>query len=83
MEAIITMHIEFEWDPNKAKKNIKKHRVSFNEAATVFGDPLSMTFFDPDHSVDEERYITVGLSQRGILLVVAHTERGDSIRIIC
>lgn len=81
-EAIITMHIEFEWDPNKAKKNIKKHRVSFNEAATVFGDPLSMTFFDPDHSIDENRYITIGLSHLGRLLVVAHTDRDDRIRII-
>jgi len=76
------MHIEFEWDPNKAKKNIKKHRVSFNEAATVFGDPLSMTFFDPDHSIDENRYITIGLSHLGRLLVVAHTDRDDRIRII-
>jgi uncharacterized DUF497 family protein len=76
------MSIEFEWDPDKAAKNIKKHQVSFNEAATVFGDPLSMTFFDPDHSVDEDRYITVGLSRLGNLLIVAHTDRGDRIRII-
>jgi uncharacterized DUF497 family protein len=76
------MGIEFEWDPDKAAKNIKKHQVSFNEAATVFGDPLSMTFFDPDHSIDEDRYITVGLSHLGSLLIVAHADRGDSIRII-
>ena len=76
------MGIEFEWDSDKAAKNIKKHQVSFNEAATVFGDSLSMTFFDPDHSIDEDRYITVGLSQLGNLLIVAHTDRGDRIRII-
>jgi uncharacterized DUF497 family protein len=76
------MGIEFEWDPNKAEKNIKKHQVSFNEAATVFGDPLSMTFYDPDHSIDEDRYITVGLSRLGELLVVSHADRGDRIRII-
>ena len=81
-EATTTMSIEFEWDPDKAAKNIKKHQVAFNEAATVFGDPLSMTFFDPDHSIDEDRYITVGLSHLGNLLVVAHTDRGDRIRII-
>lgn len=74
------MGIEFEWDPNKAEKNIKK--VSFNEAATVFGDPLSMTFYDPDHSIDEDRYITVGLSRPGKLLVVSHADRGERIRII-
>ena len=73
------MHIEFEWDPDKATKNTKKHQVSFNEAATVFGDPLSMTFFDPDHSIDENRYITVGLSHVGILLFVAHIDRNDRI----
>jgi uncharacterized DUF497 family protein len=76
------MHIEFEWDPDKAKKNIEKHRVSFNEAATVFGDPLSMTFYDPDHSIDENRFITVGLSRFGKLLIVSHTDRDDRIRII-
>jgi len=76
------MHIEFEWDPEKATKNIKKHQVSFNEAATVFGDPLSMTFFDPDHSIDENRYITIGLSYLGRLLIVAHTDRDDHMRII-
>lgn len=76
------MGIEFEWDPDKAKKNIEKHQVSFNEAATVFGDPLSMTFYDPDHSIDENRFITVGLSRPGKLLIVSHTDRGDRIRII-
>lgn len=76
------MGIEFEWDPEKAKRNLKKHQVSFNEAATVFGDHLSMTFCDPDHSVDENRYITVGSSRLGKLLIVAHTDRDNRIRII-
>ena len=76
------MGIEFEWDPNKAARNLQKHGVSFEEAATVFRDDLSITATDPDHSVEEERYITVGLSGHNRLLIVAHTERGDSVRII-
>ena len=76
------MRIEFEWDSDKGNKNIKKHRVSFNEAATIFGDPLSMTFYDPDHSIDENRYITIGLSYLGKLLIVSHTDRVERIRII-
>jgi len=71
------------WDPHKARTNIKKHGVSFPEAATVFYDPLSATGLDPDHSSNEYRYITFGVSERGNLLVVAHTDRGESIRIIC
>ena len=74
--------MEFEWDPNKAASNVTKHKVSFREAATVFRDPLSMTFDDPDHSDDEERFITIGRSTGGRLLIVAHTDRGDRIRII-
>ena len=74
--------MRFEWDPEKARLNLKKHGVSFNEATTVFYDPLSATFDDPDHSEDEERLITVGVSSRGRLIVVAHTERGNVIRII-
>jgi uncharacterized DUF497 family protein len=74
--------IEFEWDPEKAEKNVNKHQVAFSEAATVFGDPLSMTFADPDHSIGEERFITVGLSRLGNLLIVSHADRGDRIRII-
>ena len=81
-EANIPMLLKFEWDPEKAEQNLDKHRVSFPEAATVFGDPLSMTFYDPDHSLDEERYITIGHSDSGQLLMVAHTDRDDSIRII-
>jgi len=72
----------FEWDPDKAARNLAKHRVSFQEAATVFADPLSMTYDDPDHSVVEQRYITVGVSGRGRVLIVAHTDRGQNVRII-
>ena len=74
--------IQFEWNPEKAKQNHKKHRVYFEEAATVFYDPLSATFDDPDHSISELRLITVGFSSRGRLLVVSHTEREKNIRII-
>ena len=75
-------HMEFEWDPNKAAGNLRKHGVSFAEAATVFGDVLSITVFDPHRTADEDRYITVGMSSRLRLLIVAHSERGDRIRIV-
>jgi uncharacterized protein len=74
--------MEFEWNPNKAELNLEKHGVSFQEAATVFNDPLSVTFPDPDHSIGENRYVIIGISQFGQLLVVAHTDRGDKVRII-
>ena len=74
--------MQFEWDREKAKKNDKKHKVSFDEAVTVFYDPLSATFDDPDHSLSEQRFITVGYSTQGSLLVVAHTEKGKAVRII-
>ena len=74
--------MRFEWDPEKAKLSFKKHGVSFEEALTVFYDPLSATFDDPDHSVGEYRDITIGLSSHDRLLVVAHTEREDSLHII-
>ena len=74
--------MRFEWDPGKAAENLAEHGVSFEEAATVFRDALSATGSDPDHSVDEERFITFGLSTAGRLLVVAHTDRDDTIRII-
>ncbi len=74
--------VQFEWDPKKAKRNLKKHGVSFEEGVTVFYDPLSATFDDPDHSVGEHRYIIIGLSSRDRLLVVAHAERGEILRII-
>ena len=74
--------MRYEWDARKAAANRSKHGVSFEEAATVFRDPLSQTGGDPDHSVAENRFVTFGLSARGRLLVVAHTEQGDTIRII-
>ena len=74
--------IQFTWDIEKAKQNLKKHTIAFEEAATVFYDPLSATLDDPDHSVGEHRLITVGYSSRNRLLVVSHAERGKKIRII-
>ena len=74
--------MQFEWDPAKAAENLAKHGVSFEEAATVFRDTLSATGPDPDHSVGEERFVTFGVSTSGRLLIVAHTEHGDTIRII-
>jgi len=76
------MSLLFEWDAQKAAQNESKHGVRFDEAATVFGDPLSLTVPDPDHSSGETRYLTLGLSFRGRLLVVVHADREDSIRII-
>ena len=72
----------FEWDPRKAAENRARHGVTFEEAATVFRDPLSATGADPDHSVDVDRFITFGMSPAGRLLVVAHSDRDDTIRII-
>jgi uncharacterized DUF497 family protein len=74
--------LRFVWDAAKAAENLAKHGVSFEEASTVFRDPLSQTGRDPDHSLDEERFIVFGLSTKGRLLVVAHVERNDTIRII-
>ena len=74
--------MRFEWDPKKATGNQNKHGVTFQEAATVFGDPLAITFLDPDHSEAEERHLTFGLSRQNRLVVVSHTERGDRTRII-
>lgn len=72
----------FEWDAGKAIENLQKHRVSFEEATTVFTDPLSLTIVDPDHSHGESRYIDIGLSHQGRLLVVMYTERDMRLRII-
>ena len=72
----------YEWDPDKAAANVRKHRVPFEEAASVFLDPAALTFPDPDHSEDEDRAITVGRSTRERVLFVAHTEWDDRIRII-
>lgn len=76
------MKLNFGWDEEKAKANLKKHRISFDEATTVFIDPLSITIPDPDHSVDEQRYIDIGSSDKGRVLVVIYAERGSNIRII-
>jgi len=76
------MALEFEWDPLKAESNLRAHGVSFDEATTVFRDTLSITIADPDHSNSEDRFIDIGLSHRGQLLVVSYTERKDRIRII-
>ena len=72
----------FRWDIRKAASNLKKHGIDFREAATIFDDPLSMTFPDPDHSDSEQRFLTIGQTVRGRALVVAHTEDSDNIRII-
>ena len=74
--------IHFEWDPDKAAANESKHDISFAEAATAFGDPLSLTIFDPDHSETEDRFILLGESAFGTLIVVSHTARNGTIRII-
>jgi len=74
--------LKFEWDKEKAAFNLAKHGVSFEEAASVFGDPLAITFPDPDHSAGEKRMLTFGVSQEDRLLAVVHTERGRAIRII-
>lgn len=74
--------MNIEWDPKKAKSNLKKHGISFEEAATPLSDPMSATGADPDHSITEERYVTFGVSEMGRLLVVYHTEEGETIRII-
>jgi uncharacterized DUF497 family protein len=76
------MGLKFEWDKRKAAANLKKHGVSFEETATAFGDPLSLTIPDPDHSIEEDRYLLVGVTSRRNLVVVAHTERNDTIRIV-
>lgn len=74
--------LQFEWDYRKADENFKKHGVAFDEAVTIFSDPMALTFFDTDHSENEERDRTYGISNKGHLLVVVHTERENIIRII-
>jgi len=76
------MRQAFEWDEDKAEANLRKHRIGFGEAATVFHDPLIASMLDPDHSDGEQRFIAIGRSARGRLLVVVYAERGNSIRII-
>jgi uncharacterized DUF497 family protein len=74
--------MQFQWDENKAARNLAKHGVLFEEAATVFGDLLSETFDDPDHSAEERRFVIIGTSEKGRMLVVAHADDGEVIRII-
>ena len=74
--------MEFEWDPEKASANAKKHDVEFSEAMTVFGDPLEVTIADPDHSSHERRFLSIGTSATGRLLVVSYTERAGRTRLI-
>ncbi len=76
------MSLEFEWKPGKAAKNLRKHKVSFQEAATVFADETGATVYDPDHSDTEDRFLTIGYSNRRRLLIVSHTEQDNRIRII-
>lgn len=74
--------MRFDWDEEKAVSNLAKHGVSFQEAATVFGDPLSDTFDDPDHSAEERRFLIIGSSRQGRTLIVSHTDDGETVRII-
>jgi len=74
--------MKFVWDSKKAEESVRNHGVYFDEAATVFGDPLAGTFVDEDHSIGEERFITVGRSSSGRLIVVSHTENFPEFRII-
>lgn len=74
--------MDFEWDEKKAKANLKKHRVGFDKATTVFTDPFSITIHDPDHSADEQRYLDIGSSDKGRVLVVIYIERDSNIRIV-
>ncbi len=76
------MRLKFEWDDAKARENIRKHRVAFEEAVEIFHDPLSITVPDPGHSVHEPRYLALGMTGQGRALVVVYTERGGAIRII-
>ena len=71
----------FEWDPKKAAANLEKHGVSFDEASTVFGDPLAITIPDPDHSAEEQRFLTTGMSSGHRLIIISHTDREDRHRI--
>ena len=74
--------MRFEWDESKAAANLAKHGISFEEATTVFGDLLSDTFDDPDHSAEERRFVIIGMSEQGRMLIVAHTDDGEVVRLI-
>jgi hypothetical protein len=80
--GLCRMSLTFEWHPAKAAENVASHGVSFEEASTCFQDPRSLTIYDPEHSDSEDRYVLLGMSARGSLLVVVHTERGDNIRLV-
>ena len=74
--------MKFQWEPKQAEHNLKKHRVTFEDASTVFGDPLAATVPDPRHSVEENRFVTMGHSTENRLVVVAHVDRSEQVRII-
>lgn len=74
--------MQFEWDPDKDRRNQRKHGISFAEAATAFGDPLALTIPDPEHSKDEHRFVTTGLSAKQRYVVVVHTDRDNGVRLI-
>jgi uncharacterized DUF497 family protein len=74
--------MNFEWNSERAAENLERHGISFEEAATAFGDPLSITIGDPDHSEAEDRFILLGMTFRGRLVVVVHTDRGENVRVI-
>ncbi len=74
--------MDYEWDEEKAARNLEKHGISFADAATVFSDPLYVDFYDPDHSSNEQRYLVIGMSRGGHLVIVSYTERNDVIRLI-
>ena len=78
----MSIDLQFEWDAEKAASNLQKHRVAFQESTTIFDDPEFITVVDDEHSLDEDRYISIGMSNLGRLLMVAHTDRGGRIRII-
>jgi len=76
------MALTYEWDEEKSRNNVRKHGVSFEEAKTIFNDPFAITIGDPDHSFSEERFLEIGMSAKGRILVVWYAERGDNIRVI-
>jgi uncharacterized DUF497 family protein len=76
------MALTFEWDERKARRNYDKHNVTFEEAATIFGDPGALTIYDDSHSQQEDRYVTIGMSDKAVLVVVCHTDKKNRIRII-
>lgn len=76
------MELKFEWDEDKAQENFNKHGVRFEEGKTIFGDPFLWTFPDPEHSDFEQRYLDIGYSSKGRILVVCHTERDRNIRLV-